>query len=291
MAHRNERQLDIIDQNALSKTRVAVVGVGAIGRQVAVMLATMGVGTIEMLDGDQVDIENLGCQGHLEAHVGKNKAVATAEAIQAINRSVTCLTTPQMYEGPQLNMNGLDAVFSCVDQMEARGHLFGAWEGAACKLFVDGRMNAMTCRAISAAKESPDTLEYYRTTLFEQGDQARIPCTAKATFYNASIAAGLMVAMFVNRTFLKMKGSEKDVLFNIPAFMLSVDCDKNDAQENHQGDSEGHLRQPFDQRTEETQRRLMPGTHFSTISTEEGARVISPCRERLPSAGSVAEMR
>ena len=277
MAHRNERQLDIIDQNAITNARVAVVGVGAIGRQVAVMLATMGVGTIEMLDGDQVDIENLGCQGHLEAHIGKNKAVATAEAILGINKAVSCIATPQMFEGPQLNVNGLDAVFSCVDQMDARKNLFAAWEGANCKLFVDGRMNAMTCRAISAAKDSPETIAYYLSTLFEQINQTHVPCTAKATFYNASIAAGLMVAMFVNRMFLKMKNPEKDVLLNIPAFMLSVDCDKT-----NETDANPQILAP---------QHLFRNTQFPTVLEEEAVRTISPCRTTLPSAGSVAEMR
>ena len=273
MNHRNIRQSGIIDQTQIETTKVGIIGAGAIGRQLAVMLGVMGVGHIEIIDNDIVDTENLGCQGHLEKQVGMNKAVAVAETIAEINSCIKVVPYKERYYGPEMNLTGMAAVFSCVDQMDVRKYLFDNWRCSNVPLFVDGRMSAMTCRSIAANRGKPETLRYYQKTLFEQKDGVIAPCTAKSTFFNANIAAGLMVGMFVNELFLKMSYSEKDVLLNIPAFMLSVDAD-NELDDNPQSPDSQHL---------------LRGSQFSTVLTAESTR-ITPS-ESLPSAGSPADLR
>lgn len=273
LQHRNVRQSDIINQSEIELSKVGIIGAGAIGRQLAMMLAVMGVGHIEIMDGDEVDTENLGCQGHLEKHVGVNKAFAVADAIKDVNSCVKVVPHKGYFTGHEMEFDGMCAIFSAVDRMEVRSLLYECWTTSSSPLYVDGRMNAMTCRSIMARKSDRETIRYYRRTLFEARDGIVAPCTAKATFFNASIAAGLMVGMFVNSKFLKMAYVEKDVLFNIPAFMLSVDVDNemgNDPQIPHQ-------------------EHLLRGTQFDAVLETQPTR-ITPS-ESLPSAGSAAELR
>ena len=76
-------------QRKLLDARVLVVGAGGLGSPVALYLAAAGVGTIGLLDFDEVDITNLQRQIlHGSADVGRPKTTSGAEALSAINPDV-----------------------------------------------------------------------------------------------------------------------------------------------------------------------------------------------------------
>ena len=75
---RNARQRELIPPDALAKCHAVVVGVGSVGRQVALQLAAMGVPALTLIDPDTVSEENLGCQGFWESDVGDPKVDAVA---------------------------------------------------------------------------------------------------------------------------------------------------------------------------------------------------------------------
>ena len=75
---RDARQRELIPPEALAKCHAVVVGVGSVGRQVALQLAAMGVPAMTLLDPDTVSQENLGCQGAM----GERRAGSTGCAIE-----------------------------------------------------------------------------------------------------------------------------------------------------------------------------------------------------------------
>ena len=78
-----------VGQRRLLDSRVLVVGAGGLGSPVALYLAAAGVGTIGLLDFDEVDITNLQRQVlHSTADVGRLKTTSGAEALHAINPGV-----------------------------------------------------------------------------------------------------------------------------------------------------------------------------------------------------------
>ena len=77
---RRSRYAEIISEDWLSKP-VIVIGVGAIGRQVALNLAQIGVSNLELIDPDTVSDVNLGSQGWSPSEVGRLKVVALKETI------------------------------------------------------------------------------------------------------------------------------------------------------------------------------------------------------------------
>lgn len=74
------------DQLALLS--ITVIGVGAIGRQVALQLAAIGAPRLRLVDFDRVDRTNVATQGYWEADVGQLKDRAAAAAIGRLDRSI-----------------------------------------------------------------------------------------------------------------------------------------------------------------------------------------------------------
>ena len=64
---RDARQRDLLPPQRLAAARATVVGVGAVGRQVGLQLAAMGVGWLQLVDFDTVETVNLGPQGYFES--------------------------------------------------------------------------------------------------------------------------------------------------------------------------------------------------------------------------------
>lgn len=79
-------EFGIDGQQTLMGSKVLVVGAGGLGSPNVLYLAGAGVGRIDIIDGDTVDISNLHRQpAHTTADVGKDKAISAAEKARAIN--------------------------------------------------------------------------------------------------------------------------------------------------------------------------------------------------------------
>ncbi|PNT76436.1 hypothetical protein BRADI_1g48130v3 [Brachypodium distachyon] len=94
MIYRYSRHLLLPDfgvegQRKLSRSSVLVVGAGGLGSPVALYLAACGVGVLGIVDGDDVELNNLHRQIiHKEAYVGRSKVKSAADACRAINSSI-----------------------------------------------------------------------------------------------------------------------------------------------------------------------------------------------------------
>lgn len=69
----------------LKSSRVAVAGLGGLGSNIALMLARAGVGTLHLIDFDEVDLSNLNRQQYFICHLGMYKTDAVKEEISRIN--------------------------------------------------------------------------------------------------------------------------------------------------------------------------------------------------------------
>ncbi|TWT64369.1 ThiF family adenylyltransferase [Rubinisphaera italica] len=184
------RQQEIIPRDRLSQLSVTIIGVGAIGRQVALQLAAIGSPRIQLVDFDHVDTTNVTTQGYLAEDIGQPKVVATEDAIHRLDSSIEVNSLEDRYR-PKQNVG--DAVFCCVDSISARSAIWRTVKHQ-CQFWCDGRMLGETLRALVAADEV--SREHYNSTLFPQSDAQTGSCTSRSTIYAASIAAGLMVHQF-----------------------------------------------------------------------------------------------
>ena len=105
-------------QKKLSAAKVLVIGAGGLGAPVLQYLAAAGVGTIGVIDDDDVENSNLGRQViHTDARIGMPKVFSAQEALTAQNPFVTIrpyhrrLTeeiAPELFAGYDLVLDGTD---------------------------------------------------------------------------------------------------------------------------------------------------------------------------------------
>ncbi|MSQ96784.1 MAG: ThiF family adenylyltransferase [Gemmataceae bacterium] len=193
---RDVRQRGLVPPERLARCNALVIGVGAIGRQVALQLATLGIARMTLFDDDLVQPENLAPQGYWPGDLQRPKVDATADLCCRIHPVIRITTIPERFKrsSPRdLAIDGVPVVFCCVDSIVMRRMLWDALRSSAY-FFVDGRMSAEVLRVIAVGEPAVD--DHYPRTLFA-AEQAYVgPCTARSTIYTSSIAAGFMVHQF-----------------------------------------------------------------------------------------------
>lgn len=76
----------------LTGARVAIAGLGGLGSHIAVMLARSCIGTLHLIDFDNVDISNLNRQEFYLQHIGRPKTECLKEKLLDINPFLNIIT-------------------------------------------------------------------------------------------------------------------------------------------------------------------------------------------------------
>jgi molybdopterin-synthase adenylyltransferase len=213
MSERLERQRDLVPRERLAGMTVTIIGVGAIGRQVALQLAAMGAPRIQLVDFDRVEPTNIASQGYWQRDLGELKVTATSNAIGDIDRAVIVQVCTDRFR-PRQPVG--EALFCSVDSISARSAIWRA-AGHRCRFWVDGRMLGETIRILCGTDAK--AREHYATTLFPQAEAQTGQCTSRSTIYAASIAAGLMLHQFSR--WLRQLPTDIDMTLDLLASELS----------------------------------------------------------------------
>jgi molybdopterin-synthase adenylyltransferase len=219
-ANRDVRQRGLVPPERLAQCDAVVIGVGAIGRQVAIQLAALGISRLTLFDDDRVHFENLAVQGYWPEDLQRSKVKATAELCRRIHPAIQLNGIPERFKRStprSFTSAGDRIIFCCVDSIVTRRQI---WESVrtSASFFVDGRMNAEVMRVIAVEEPAVDT--YYPGTLFSANEAFAGPCTARSTIYTASIAAGLMVHQLTK--WLRGIPVDRDITLNLLAAELIV---------------------------------------------------------------------
>ncbi|HSH96094.1 MAG TPA: ThiF family adenylyltransferase [Roseimicrobium sp.] len=219
LADRDVRQRDLIPPEKLADCHALVVGVGAIGRQVAQQLACMGMRQLTLIDHDTVDVVNLAPQGYTPHDLNQPKVDATARWCQKIYPEMSVRTIPERFRRSSSAWGSEQRLvaFCCVDSISARKVV---WEGLrhSVGFFADARLSGEVIRVLASGR--PASEAHYPTTLFAQEEAFVGACTAKSTIYTASIAAGLMLGQFTR--WLRDLPLDRDVLLNLLSSEMNV---------------------------------------------------------------------
>ena len=211
---RYSRQRDVVPPDRLAACKATVIGVGAIGRQVALQLAAMGMPWLQLVDFDTVEESNLASQGYLEADLSRPKVEATGDLCRQVQHGLELL---QVNDRFRRSMEIGNAIFCCVDKIEIRRSIWEAVKDQAA-FFTDGRMSAEVLRVLTAC--DPASRKHYPSTLFAAGEAYAGACTAKTTIFCANIAAGIMVSQFAK--YLRHMPVDADVQLNLLSSELAV---------------------------------------------------------------------
>ncbi len=132
------------DQPRLSAARVLVVGAGALGNELVKCLVLVGVGTVDVVDGDVIERSNLArCPFFTSADEQQPKAEVLARAAARLNEDVTVTGTRCRVQDLGVGaFAGYDLVLGGLDNREAR-----LWVNQACRKmgipWVDGAIEGL----------------------------------------------------------------------------------------------------------------------------------------------------
>jgi molybdopterin-synthase adenylyltransferase len=122
-ALRYDRQIMIKDfgiegQEKLKKSRILIAGAGGLGSAASFYLAAAGIGSLRIVDKDQVELSNLNRQIlHWESDVGRLKVESAKEKLSRLNPGIEVEirteeineeTLPELTAGCDLVLDGLD---------------------------------------------------------------------------------------------------------------------------------------------------------------------------------------
>lgn len=108
----------------LARAHVAVVGLGGVGSWAAEALARSGVGSLTLIDADEVCVSNVNRQSHaLEGEFGRAKVDVVAARLRAINPRLHVQTLAQFVTVANLSEllgDGFDAVIDACDALRVK---------------------------------------------------------------------------------------------------------------------------------------------------------------------------
>ena len=215
MLNRFERQAELVPRTKLEELTVDVIGVGAIGRQVALQLAALGAPRLRLFDFDRVEPTNITTQGYSQRDdLGALKVEATRRAVQAIDPSISVDVVADRYRPEHA---ASPVVFCCVDTISARKAIWRTVQDR-CEFWCDARMLGEVARILTVA--GPTGHGEYAKTLFPQAEAQAGSCTSRSTIYGASIAAGLMLHQFTR--WLRGVPVDSDLSLNLLASELDT---------------------------------------------------------------------
>ena len=116
-------QIGVEGQERLLAARALVVGAGGLGSPAAYYLASAGVGTLALADGDSVDLTNLQRQIlHRVDSVGRPKAESGRDTLAGINPECRVEAIVERLDGERLDaeIGRADVVLDCSDNFATR---------------------------------------------------------------------------------------------------------------------------------------------------------------------------
>ncbi len=165
-------EVEITGQQHFLESRVLIVGMGGLGCPVAVYLAAAGIGSLRLIDFDEVEISNLQRQiAHFETDVGKSKVQSVAETLHQLNSSISVSTRNERLDAESLaeEVGAVDIVVDATDNFATRFAINRACVEAR-KPLVSGAAIGLTGQ-VSVFDSRNDESPCYRCLYREQGQE------------------------------------------------------------------------------------------------------------------------
>ncbi len=170
-------ELDVAGQERLLAARVLLIGVGGLGSPIALYLGAAGVGTLVLVDHDQVDLSNLQRQiAHGTPDLGQTKVASAAAAVARLNPEITTLAIDHRLEGAELEQEiaAADLVIDASDNFRTRFELNTAcWHAG--KPLVSGAAIRWEGQVTVFDARNPDSPCYQ--CLYPEGDDRALNCS------------------------------------------------------------------------------------------------------------------
>lgn len=214
------RQNDIVSQERLNRFAYTLIGAGGIGSVVGQLLAKTGVENLTVYDPDIVEDHNLPNQYYRLEDEGRPKVEALADICRAFSGAEI---TAHQSEFP-LGLSPSGIIICGVDSMSARQAI---WTQAikyrpTVQLYIEARMGALEGRIYAVTPCDPDHVSVYEASLYGDDEAVQLPCTARATEFNAFYLAGLLVSQV--KKFVMSEEVNPELIFDLTSDTLVAPC-------------------------------------------------------------------
>lgn len=106
--------------NKLNKSKVMIVGVGAVGSNIATYLAHCNIGSIIFVDNDNVDVSNLHRQFYFEDDINSSKSLALEQSLKKISPDIDINIINDIVDEEFFSRNNfpydIDLIINCADE-------------------------------------------------------------------------------------------------------------------------------------------------------------------------------
>ena len=111
-------------QKSLSTKKIAIIGSGGLGCSVALALSGSGIGEIDLVDFDKVELHNIHRQiGFRSCDVGKYKCEVLADLLRERNPNIKVVSNSYDFEKYSKNSNNLDLIIDATDNLQTRSQI------------------------------------------------------------------------------------------------------------------------------------------------------------------------
>ena len=203
------------------KAPIHIIGTGAIGSTIAVMLTRMGVQELHLYDFDEVEMKNICNQEYFDSQIGHSKLGALSETLFDINPNIILKThTDGWKEGTRLS----GYVFLCVDNIDLRRQIVEEnIYNKYIKAMFDFRMRLTDAQHYAADFKNLDYL--LKTMQFTHEEaKAETPVSACGTDLNVITTVrticSLGLSNFIN--FVKENKLKKMIIVDLKEFMIDA---------------------------------------------------------------------
>ena len=194
------------------KLPITIVGLGGVGKGVAVNLALNGH-DLEVYDGDTVEMHNCIPQGYYPTQIGMKKTDALQQELDFYPNEV-------YYNDFYWNDHWLrNNVIACPDKMDVRVDMFDQWFNNIhnnANFFIDIRMLAEYFEIYFIPSDKRHELQKeYRTKGLSDEEPAPVNCTFTQTRYVANMCHGKVVEL-INKHIVNVKTNIQ--VYEIPLY-------------------------------------------------------------------------
>ena len=189
------RQRDICDKASLIP--VGIIGCGASGSAIGILLAKLGVPNMVLYDGDRVEDHNLPNQYYPNDSVGKNKAKALKDVIQQyVPTELLPMVVAFDRHFTEDDVINTRIVFMLVDGLDERRKIFKKLKRCnSVEWVIDTRMGAEYYEVHCINMKSAMEIAMYESAI-RNASPSPLPCTGRSVIYNVMSMGALAVSMF-----------------------------------------------------------------------------------------------
>lgn len=191
---RYSRQESIVKLERIQNSNPLIIGVGAVGREVARTIAANGIKRATIVDYDEVEEPNCVTQGYHEADIGRPKVEACAEEMIRINSDIEIQMVADRWRPSK---DEFDTIFMCVDSLPLRGKIFNYYNSLdPSPLMFDSRIGGEQIRLLSVFDD--ESREWFPQTISADEKAYGIGCHVPMIKHSANISASMLVSQFMN---------------------------------------------------------------------------------------------